>query len=111
MGCRFRLLFESLALVALLHVPALVFAAEPAASVRAPSDVNAGAPRFTLKSSSTDAAPQQSGRYSLRARFAPAESAGELREGGNFSLIGRFAKGSVSCGPGGVIFSNGFEGN
>ena len=36
---------------------------------------------------------------------------GELREGDNFTLIGRFAKGNVSCGVGGVIFSNGFEGN
>lgn len=58
-----------------------------------------------------EAAPQHGDRYTLRARFAPVESAGELREGANFSLIGRFAKGGVSCGTGGVIFSNGFEGN
>lgn len=91
----------------LLLAPMFALAAEPAPT----AETNAAAPRFTLKSSSTDVAPQQSGRYTLRARFAPVESAGELREGGNFSLIGRFAKGSVSCGIGGVIFSNGFEGN
>ena len=111
MACRFRLPVASLALATLLLGPALGFAAEPAVSAHATTDVRDGAPRFTLKSSSTDAAPQQSGRYTLRARFAPEERAGELREGSNFSLIGRFAKGSFNCGPGGVIFSSGFEGN
>ena len=67
---------------------------------------------LTLKTAPViEVAPQQSARYTLRARFAPAESAGELREGAHFTLIGRFAKGGVSCGIGGVIFSNGFEGN
>lgn len=84
-----------------LLVPMFAFAADPATSTT---------PRFTLKSSSTEAAPRQSGRYALRARFAPIESAGELREGKNFTLIGRFAKGGASC-DGTTIFSNGFEGN
>lgn len=85
-----------------LLAPMFAFAAEPATS--------AAKPRFMLKSSSTEAAPQQSGRYALRARFAPVESAGELREGENFTLIGRFAKGTVSC-DFTAIFSNSFEGN
>jgi len=93
---------ESIAAAMFLLTPMLVFAAEPATS--------GAKPRFTLKSSSTEAAPQQSGRYALRARFAPVESAGELREGKNFTLIGRFAKGTVSC-DFTAIFSNSFEGN
>ena len=93
---------ESIAAAMLLLAPMLVFAAEPATS--------AAKPRFTLKSSSTEAAPQQSGRYRLRARFAPVESTGELRESENFTLIGRFAKGGASC-DFTAIFSNGFEGN
>ena len=99
------------ALVLFLLAPTLALAAEPA--MRADTGTGArtaSTPRFTVKASSTEAAPQRSSRYTLRARFAPVESAGELREGANFSLIGRFAKGGVSCGIGGVIFSNGFEG-
>ena len=98
-------------LALLLLAPVLVFAAGPAASAEPATAASVATPRFTLKSSSTEAAPQQSGRYSLRARFAPVENAGELREGDHFTLIGSFAKGGVSCGIGGVIFSNGFEGN
>ena len=97
-----------LTLALLLLAPTLAHAAESAARAEANAT---STPRFTLTASSTEAAPQQSGRYTLRARFAPVESAGELREGANFSLIGRFAKGGVNCGTGGVIFSNGFEGN
>lgn len=71
------------------------------------------APRsnLTLKTAAViEAAPQQGGRFTMRARFAPAESAGELREGANFTLIGRFAKGGMSC-DFTAIFSDGFEGN
>lgn len=100
-----------IAIVMLLCVSPLAFAAEPATSTAVSTAVNTAAPRFTLKSSSTEAAPQQSGRYSLRARFAPLSSAGELREGEHFTLIGRFAKGGVSCGTSGLPFSDGFEGN
>lgn len=66
---------------------------------------------LTLKAAPVlEAAPQRSDRFTLRARFAPAESAGELRESANFTLIGRFAKGGVSC-DFAAIFSDGFEGN
>lgn len=98
---------ECLVLAMFLCTPAL--AAEPASSAGAAPETIA-TPRFTLKASSTESAAQQSGRYSLRARFAPAESAGELREGGGLALIGRFAKAGVSC-DSNTLFSNGFEGN
>ena len=98
-------------LALLLLAPTLTRAGEPATSAEATAAASAATPRFTLKSSSTEAAPQQSGRYSLRARFAPVASAGELREGENFTLIGRFAKTVVGCGTGGLPFSDGFEGN
>lgn len=101
---------ESIALAIFLLAPMLALAAEPATRAAATTAASAAKSRFTLKSSSTEAAPQQSGRYALRARFAPVESAGELREGENFTLIGRFAKGAVSC-DFTAIFSNGFEGN
>lgn len=97
-------------LTLLLLVPALAFAAEPATSTEATTAASPTTNRFTLKSSGTEVAPLQSGRYSLRARFAPAESAGELREGDRFTVIGRFAKGTVNC-DFNAIFSNGFEGN
>jgi hypothetical protein len=87
----------------LCSTPAL--AADPVSSAEAASPPS----RLLLVSSTTQAAPQQSGRYSLRARFAPAESAGELREGGDFTLIGRFAKGAVICSSTDAIFRNGFE--
>ena len=88
----------------------LALAAMSATPAETRAEASATVPRFTLKSSSTEVAPQQSGHYSLRARFAPAESAGELREGDHFTVIGRFAKGTVNC-DFNAIFSNGFEGN
>jgi hypothetical protein len=91
----------------LLLAPALVLAAEPATGNATGNDTIAAAPRFTLASSSTEAAPQSSARYTLRARFDAPASAGELREGEHFTLIGRLAKGGLSCS--GAIFSNGFE--
>lgn len=57
-----------------------------------------------------EAAPQRGQRFSVRARFAPVPSAGELREGPNFTLIGRLAKGAASC-DFSAVFSDGFEGN
>ena len=68
------------------------------------------ASRYRLTSSTTEADAQQSSRYTLRARFAPAESAGDLREGGGLALIGRFAKAGASCDANAVFF-NGFEGS
>lgn len=94
-------------LALLLLVPMFALAAEPATATEA----STAASRFKLKSSSTEAAPQQSNRFTLRARFTPVASAGELREGEDFTLISRFAKTGVSCGTGGSIFTNGFEGN
>ena len=45
----------------------------------------------------------------LRARFAREAHAGELREGGAFALVGRFAKTGVGCPGGDVLFRDGFE--
>jgi hypothetical protein len=88
----------------------LTAAAGSAAEAPSPSAADAPA-RLSLKHvPRIEAAPQQGGRYSLKARFAREESAGELREGGDFVLIGRFAKTGVSC-DFTEIFSNGFEGN
>lgn len=66
------------------------------------------ASRLSLKSTRIEPALEHAGRYTLSGRFAAAESVGELREGGHFVLIGRIAKGGVSC-DAGTIFSNGFE--
>ena len=51
-----------------------------------------------------------SGRFTVRARLAPRATAGELREGGSFSLIGRLAKGNAICAIGGALLRDGFEG-
>jgi hypothetical protein len=65
---------------------------------------------FTLRESRFDAVPTQGSRYSVRARFQAEESAGELREGERFALIGRLAKTGVGC-DASVLFRNGFEGS
>jgi hypothetical protein len=83
-------------------------AAEPAPS--SPSTPIPSA-RYTLKQARIDATETSTSRYTINARFAPVESAGELREVATFSLIGRFAKGGSSCSIDGTIFRNGFEGN
>lgn len=83
-----------------------------AASAAAPSthtDIRAASAQLRLVTSHTEPAPQQSGRYSLRARFQREESAGELREGGEFELLGRFTKAGASC-DANTLFRNGFEG-
>lgn len=74
------------------------------------ADGDSGAPRFRLRAPATiEPAPQQGGNYTLEARFAAQPSAGDLREGGRYSLIGRIAaKGSVACGTP-AIFDDGFE--
>jgi hypothetical protein len=75
------------------------------------ADEPARGSRFSLRDARIEAAPERAGRYSVRGRIAPVASAGELREGENFVLIGRFAKAGVGCGAdGGLIFRNGFEG-
>ena len=101
------LLRRAVCLALLLLVPTLAFAAEGATETTTAASPTTS--RFTLKSSSTEAAPQTSGRYTLRARFAPVESAGELRERKKFTLIGRFGKGGTSC-DSTALFLNGFEG-
>jgi hypothetical protein len=88
----------------------LLAAAMP--GVAAESAAEPGSPRYALRSTPTIepvASASTSGRYTLRARLAPEASAGELREGANFTLIGRFAKGAVICSAGDAIFRNGFE--
>ena len=67
--------------------------------------------RLRLRETRLDTAPEHGGRYTVRGRISPVASAGELREGDNFVLIGRFAKAGVGCGPAGdSIFRDGFEG-
>lgn len=71
-----------------------------------------GRPRLALKQPpQIEPAPQRSERFTLKARFAREESSGQLREGGAFALIGRLAKGGVSCPSGDGIFDDGFEGS
>lgn len=75
----------------------------------AANDAAIETPRLTLKSTPRiEAAPQTSARFTVNARFAREESAGELREGGGFALIGRFAKVGQSC-DFTQIFRDGFE--
>ncbi len=100
--------FQHAACLALLLLPPTLSGAAESAKA---TEANTATSRFKLKSSGTETAPQQSGRYTLRARFALAESAGELREGANFTLIGRFAKAGLNCATSGNLFANGFEGN
>ncbi len=64
--------------------------------------------RYSLRQVTAEPAPLRSSRYAVRARFAAAESAGDLREGANFTLIGKFAKGGASCSAF-ALFSDGFE--
>jgi hypothetical protein len=88
---------------------ALLLAAQTPARA-AESSGETATPRYALTQSRVEAAPPRSDRYTLRARLAPAGSAGELREGDNFTLIGRFAKATANCGAGGAaIFRDGFE--
>ena len=80
----------------------IAIAAEPTPN----AEVSASS-RYRLTSSSSEPT-RTSDRYTLRARFAPLESAGELREGSGFTLIGRFAKAGASC-DANTLFKNGFE--
>ncbi len=69
---------------------------------------NTATPPLSLRTTTFERQPMQSSRYSLRARFQREESAGELREGGDFVLFGRFAKAGISC-DANTVFRNGFE--
>ena len=65
--------------------------------------------RYRLERSIVEPAAQEGGRYRVRARIAPAEQAGELREGDNFVLIGRIAPKAASGCSTSTLFRNGFE--
>lgn len=84
-------------LVLLLFAPAMVFADDDT-------------PRFALRAPATiEPAPATDGTFALKARFASQASAGELREGGRFRVIGRIAqRGAIACGTP-EIFADGFE--
>jgi hypothetical protein len=73
----------------------------------------ASSSRYSLRQVRVEAVTDSdTGRFSVRARVAPAESPGELHESANFSLLGRFSKAGVGCATGGsTIFRNGFEGS
>lgn len=76
----------------------------------AADDASVAEPRLSLKAPpAIESAPQHGGRFTLRARFAPASSAGDLHESTNFTLIGRFAKRGLSC-DFNAMFADGFEG-
>lgn len=91
----------------MLCLAVLAALASPRASATPPNDP-ADLPRYTLKQGSAEPAPLRSSRYSIRARFAATDRAGDLHEGANFTLLGKFAKGGESCSAS-ALFSNGFE--
>ena len=66
--------------------------------------------RFALRQAALDREPAAGPRFRVQARLAPAERAGELREGERFVLLGRLAKAAAACG-GDPLFRNGFEGS
>jgi hypothetical protein len=69
-------------------------------------------PRLAFASVRIDAVPTESRYRVARVRVSPVESAGELREGAGYALIGRFAKAAgAGCAGDSSIFRNGFEGN
>ena len=65
-------------------------------------------PRFALQARLEPGAWREGARFAVRGRLAPEASAGELREGGGFVAIGRFAKAAQACG-GEDVFADGFE--
>lgn len=88
----------------------LLIAAAPVAAAQSRTQQAAQRPELRLAAQQVEPAAQSAGRFRLRARFAPAESAGELREAKDLHLIGRFAKAGASC-DASFVFRNGFEGN
>ena len=85
------------------HGPAIAGPAEPSPGTTPspPARLRLEAPRLEPV--------QAGGRFALRGRFQREESAGELREGGTFQLIGRFGKAGQSC-DFNALFRIGFEG-
>ncbi len=92
----------------------LILAAAPTAPAAAPPAADAARPEaeagLALRSSRIESAAQTGGRFALRARLAPQAHGGELREGGDFVLLGRLSKAAVDC-DGDSLFRDGFEGN
>lgn len=93
----------------LLRVAFAISMLLPALTWARAGDAESSSPRYRLEASRIEPATPSSARFTVSARFAPQAIAGELREGENRILIGRFAKASVGCGTGDVIFRNGFE--
>lgn len=82
-------------------------AGTPVESRRAPGE----APRLALRAAQLERAPEGTGRFQVRARLAREATAGELREGREFVLLGRLAKaGAAACGSH-TLFRDGFEGS
>ncbi len=78
----------------------------------AAADTTAQSPPSTLSLKSPpsiEAAPQQSGQFSLKARIAREEKSGDLRQASPFTLIGRMSLLGEDCNAS-TLFSNGFEG-
>lgn len=93
----------------LLRVAFAISMLLPALTWARAGDAETSSPRYRLEASRIEPAPNASARFTVSARFAPQASVGELREGDHFALIGRFAKASVGCGAGDLVFKNGFE--
>ena len=93
-------MFRMSILVALTLFAPLAAAAESAAQTP-PS-------RYSVEQARIET-QQRSEHFSARGRIAPVESAGELREGQTFTLIGRLAKAGSGCPSGDQIFKHGFE--
>ena len=93
-----RLSLSSLCALLVMALPTIVIATE----------IKPAGGGLRLKQSQVEPR-QSSGRYTVRARFAADAPGGELREGGDFVLIGRLAKGGVVCTPTDAVFGDGFE--
>ncbi len=82
----------------------LLLAATPATAQSPPSTLSLKSPP------NIETAPQQNGSFTLKARLAREEKSGELRQGKQFTLIGRIGLLGEDCNVA-TLFSNGFEGD
>ena len=99
---------STLARAALLAAWLLASAAPAGAAAAGTQAAPASSSRFKLREARVYESKYGDGRFRIRARFAPVERTGDLREGGTFSMLGRFAKAGVSCDLN-AIFRDGFE--
>lgn len=83
--------------------------AQDRASEATTAMADAATPRLKLRATTLERMPERNGRYGIQGRFDRSQDAGELREAGEFALIGRFAKAGVGCNAD-TVFRNGFEG-